>query len=85
MDNNMTLLIDLIAYEELSDIFDSTFSLNNLKNIPKEIIGETDKLVNKLDLIYTAIGNGELKKDINILNDYISQFIKQSHKLVMNI
>ena len=83
--NNITLLNNLVVYEELSDLFDSTFSLNNLKSIPKDIINESDKLVDNLDHIYTSIGNGEIKKDINILNDYISQFTKQSHQLVINI
>ena len=78
-------MMNLITFKELTDIFDSTFSLNNLKIIPNEIIEESNQLINKLDQLYNGIDNGSLKKDIVILNDYIYKFIKQSNILVNKI
>ena len=91
--NNITEIVkikipsmtNLIAYKELSDIFDSTFSLNNIETIPNEIIEESNILIYKLENIYNGIENGSLKNNITILNDYIYIFIKQSHKLINEI
>ena len=78
-------LINFIFYKDLSDVFDSTFSLKELKIIPYEIIEESNILINKLDKIYNGIEKGSLKNNITILNDYIYKFIKQSHILVNEI
>ena len=83
--NNIPSLNNLLTYQELSDIFDSTFSLDKLKYIPHSIIDETDNLVNELEKKYNVIENGGLKKDIKILNEYIYQFIRESHILVNKI
>ena len=91
--NNITSIIKLkipkmhhlLAYKELSDIFDSTFSLKNLNIIPYKIVEESDYLINKLEELYNGIDNGALKNNIKILNDYLYNFIRQSHRLVYNI
>ena len=82
---NITSLNNLITDQELSQIFNSTFSLDKLKYIPHSIINETDNLVNELEKIYNEIEDGGLKKNINILNDYIYQFIKESNISVNEI
>ena len=73
-------LNNLVEYLELTNIFDSTFSLDNLKELPFEIIEESNNLVNRLEQIYNGIINGSLKKNIAILNEYIYSFITESHK-----
>ena len=78
-------LNNLVKYNELSDIFDSTFSLDNIKEVPFEFIEESNNLVNKLEEIYNGINDGSLKKNIVILNEYIYNFITQSHLLVDKI
>ena len=78
-------LNNLVKYKELTDIFDSTFSLDNLKVVPFEIIEESNNLVNKLEQIYNGIKDGSLKKNIVILNEYIYHFITQSHILIDKI
>ena len=78
-------LNNLVKYKELTEIFDSTFSLDNLKDAPYEIIEESNNLVNKLEQIYNGIKNGSLKKNLVFLNEYIYSFISQSHKLIDNI
>ena len=91
--NNITEIIDinipsmnsLLAYKELSDIFDSTFSLSQLKIIPYGIIEESNYLINKLEELYSGIDNGTLKNNIVVLNNYIYQYIQQSHILVNKI
>ena len=91
--DNITTIINLkipkmhhlLAYKELSDIFDSTFSLKNLQIIPYQIVEESDYLINKLEGLYNGIDNGDLKKNIKVLNDYLYKYIKESHILVYNI
>ena len=55
-------LNNLVKYTELTDIYDSTFSLDNLKEVPFEFIEELTDLVNKLEQIYNGINDGSLKK-----------------------
>ena len=81
----MPIMMNLINYKELTDIFDSTFSLSSLKIVPNEIIEESNQLINKLEQLYSGIDNGSVKKDITILNDYIYKFVKQSNILVNKI
>ena len=83
--NNIPSLNNMITYQELSDIFDSTFSIEKLKYIPHSIIDETDNLLNELEKIHNEIENGGLNKNIKILNEYIYQFIRESHELVNKI
>ena len=91
--NNITEIINInipsmngmLVYKELSEIFDSTFSLKNLKILPISVIEESDYLINKLDEIYSGIDKGLLKKNFTILNDYIYEYIKNSHILVNKI
>ena len=79
------IMINLVNFKDLTDIFDSTFSLNDLKIIPNEIVEESNQLINKLKQIQNEIDDGSLKRNISILNDYIYKFIKQSHILVYKI
>ena len=76
---------NLILYKELTDVFDSTFSLNNLEIIPFGIVEESNNLINNLEKLYNEIDNGSLKNNIRILNDYIYQYIKKSHELINRI
>ena len=85
INTQIPIMINLVNYKDLSEIFDSTFSLDNLKIIPNEIVEESNQLINKLNQIYNEIDNGSLKRNISILNDYIYKFIKQSHILVNKI
>ena len=78
-------LNNLVEYFELTDIFDSTFSLDTLKEVPFEILEESNNLVNNLEQLYNGIINGSLKKNIVILNEYIYGFITESHKLIDKI
>ena len=82
---NIPNINNLVVYKELSEIFDSTYSLRALKIIPFQIVEESNDLINKLEKLFTGIENGSLKKNISILNDYIYKFIKESHILVNKI
>ena len=76
---------NLVLYKELTDIFDSTFSLNSIKVFPYKIIEESDNLIKKLDELYNSINNNSLKNNITILNDYIYKYINQSQILVNKV
>ena len=82
---NITYLNKYILYKELSYIFDYTLSLNSIKNLDYKIVGYTDELINKLDVLYTEIDNGSLKNHLSILNKNIYDFIKDSHRIINKI
>ena len=83
--NNLTSLINNLVYNDLSDIFDSTMSLENLMNLPISILVESSSLKNKLDSLLTNITNGGMKNNIKILNTDVYDYIQRSHILVNNI
>ena len=53
IDKAITVLNDLIKYKDLSDIFDSTLSLDVIKELPFIIIQESNNLQQKLDELLT--------------------------------
>jgi hypothetical protein len=83
--NNITNLINILVYNDLSEIFDSTLSLDKLTNLPISILVESSSLKNKLDSLLNNINNGGMKNNIKILNTNIYDYIQRSHILVNNI
>ena len=83
--NNITDLINILVYNDLSEIFDSTLSLDKLTNLPISILVESSSLKNKLDSLLNNINNGGMKNNIKILNTNIYDYIQRSHILVNNI
>ena len=83
--NNMTNLINIIKYNDLSEIFDSTLSIENLMNLPISILVESANLKNNLQTVYNNIDNGGMKNNIKVLNNDINNYIQNSHILVNNI
>ena len=81
--DNVTNIINIIVYNDLSEIFDSTLSLENIINFPISIIVESSFLTNKLLNVYNDIDSGGMK--INALNKNIYNYIQNCHKLFNNI
>ena len=82
---NITNINNLVIYKDLSELFDSTLSIDSLKILPIAIIQESSDLKNKLLNILNQIENGSMKNHINILNENIYNFIRNAHKLIDNI
>ena len=80
--DNVTNIINIIVYNDLSEIFDSTLSLENIINFPISIIVESSSLRNKLLNLYNDIDSGGMK--INALNKNIYNYIQNCHKLFNN-
>ena len=85
INSDIPIFNNLIEFIDLTDIFDSTYSLDNLKFDPFEIIEESNNLINNLKDIYNGIDTGSLKRNIITLNEYIYSFIAQSHQLIYKI
>ena len=85
IDKAITILNDLIKYKDLSDIFDSTLSLDVIKELPFIIIQESNNLQQKLDELLTNIENGGIKPNIKILNKNIYDYISESHNIIYEI
>ena len=85
INSDIPIFNNLIEFIDLTDIFDSTYSLDNLKVVPFEIIEESNNLINNLKDIYNGIDTGSLKRNIITLNEYIYSFIAQSHQLIYKI
>lgn len=78
----ISTLNEIIKYKDLSEIFDSTLSLDNIKDLPYIIIQETNILRQKLDELLENVENGGIKKNIQILNQNIYDYIDESHRIL---
>ena len=78
----ITILNDLIKYKDLSEIFDSTLSLDALKDLPVVIIQESSSLKKKLDELLKNIEDGGINPNLKILNKNIYEYIEESHNII---
>ena len=87
--NEITLRIntlnELLMYKDLSEIFDSTLSLDSINKLPIGIIGESNSLLNKLKELHNGIKSGNVKNKADKLNSIVYNYIKQSHILIKNL
>ena len=75
-------LNSLIVYKDLTEIFDSTLSLNSLKILPIDIIEESNNLVDKLDKKLKEIDEGEFTNNSFILQKDINDFLEEKYNLM---
>ena len=85
IDKAITVLNDLIKYKDLSDIFDSTLSLDTIKELPFITIQESNNLQKNLDKLLNSIENGGIKQNIKILNKNIYDYISESHNIIYEL
>ena len=78
-------LNDLLKYYDLSEVFDSTLSLDSINILPITIIEESNSLINKLKELYNNIKSGNTKNNADKLNDNVYNYNKQLHILIKNI
>ena len=82
INKEISKLIELVKYKDLSELFDSTLSLDEIKYLPFKIIHETTILKQELEEILKSIENGEMKQDIKILNQNIYDYLEESNKII---
>ena len=80
-------LNSLIIYKDLTEIFDSSLSLNNLQILPIDIIEDSNILFNKINLTLNQIDNEnrDFKNYSNILENNINNYLGKSYDLMNNI
>ena len=79
-------LNSLIVYKDLTEIFDSTLSLNSLKVLPIDIIEESNNLMNKLNLELNNIDNekSEFNNYTNKFQNDINDYLQEEYNLMNN-
>ena len=82
INNNISYLNNLVKYKDISEIFDATLSLDSINTLPYIIIEETTNLKTKLEEILNKIENGDIKKNIKILNNNIYDYTTESHDII---
>ena len=82
INQEFTLLNELVRYKDFSEIFDSTLSLDELKYLPFKIIQASTNLNQKLNEIINNVENGGIKQNIKILNKNIYDYIEESRIII---
>ena len=79
-------LNSLVVYKELTEIFDSSLSLNSLKILPFDIIEESNNLFNKLNIKLNELDdeNGEFKNNSNLLENSINDYLEERFYILNN-
>ena len=71
-----------VINKDLSEVFDSTLSLDEIKILPFTIIQESTNLKKKLEEILDNVEKGGIKENIKILNQNIYDYIDESRKII---
>ena len=74
-----------VKNKDLSEIFDSTLSLDEIKKLPITIVQESTNLKKKLDNILNNVQDGGIKQNIKILNQNIYDYIDESRKIMISL
>ena len=82
---NITSLNNLIVYQDMLTLFDSSLSINMLKSLPYKVVEFSDYLINQLDNSFNNIMNDEMKKFIENFKENINNYTGKSLKLVFQI
>ena len=77
-------LNSLIVYKDLTEIFDSTLSLNTLKVLPMDIIEESNILIRKLNTSLNEIEYNSLSPYTSYLENNINNYSEKSYELMNN-
>ena len=81
---NIKKINNILANKDISEIFDSTFAIKQLKNLSYEFVVETENLYNSMNelstnLLYT-INNAKEK-----LKNDVTNFLAESHDLIFKL
>jgi hypothetical protein len=76
----ISYLNSLIVYKDLTEIFDSTLSLNSLTILPIDIVEKSNNLYNNLNILSNEISDegSELKNYTNILSNNINDYLEEN-------
>lgn len=82
---NITEINNMIVYQDLLRLFDSSLSIKNLTSLPLKAVEFSDNLINKLDNILNNLLNEDLKKYFEEFKYNITTYIRKSHDSVFKI
>ena len=77
---NISSINNLVTYKNISWLFDPRFYLKYTSMLPLQIVYDSNDLVVNLEKILNGIKNGNLKKNLNVLNQNIKRFIRFKKK-----
>lgn len=82
---NISNLSNLLVYQNLTKIFDSTLNLDNLEKLPLEIAGESTSLYSEINSLLMELYSPITKEKFNSINKNIKDFISECYNLVHSI
>ena len=81
----ITNLNSLVIYKDLTEMFDSTLSLNSLKILPIDIVEKSNNFIHQLNINLNEIENSDIDNYTNILNNNINYYFTKSLDYINNI
>ena len=85
INSNFSELNNLLIFEDLSSIFDSSLSINSLNNLPYSFINASYNLYEKIHRLYKSNLENSIINIKNMLKESITYFLNESHYLLDNI
>ena len=81
INSNITNLNNLLSFTDLSSVFDSTLAINNLKEVPTDIISTSLKLYHNINTLNNIIEDS-ISNIRDKLKNNIGDFLSDSHELL---
>ena len=78
-------LNNLVVYENITKIFDTSIQLEDFENLPYQIVGESNILYDKINSLLTELNTPITKKKFEIINKNIFDFLTESFKIINKI
>ena len=78
-------LNNMIVYENLTKVFDTSLNLEDIEKLPSSIVEESKNLYNNVNLSFTELNTPNMKKKFNIFNKNIYDFLIESHQFINTI
>ena len=68
----------LMKYKNITEIFDTTLKLENLEKLPKEIVDESNYLIEKINISLKDLETYNSKNKYNVISENIKDFLSDS-------
>ena len=78
-------LNNLMVYENITKIFDTSLQLEDLENLPYQIVGESNILYDKINSLLKELNTPNTKKKFEIINKNIFDFLSESLSIIYKI
>ena len=85
MGSKIQSLNDIMIYDNITKVFDDSLELDDLDNLPKEIVEESEILYENIYQLLEELKSKNNKQKFKVINKNIYDFLTESHRLIYEV